>query len=463
MCRLMILSSTKKLTVSHYMLMTYMLALSERSGNTHGMGIGTNTNYLKFGENAASVVISREYVNWVKARLEEDEHTTLVGHTRLASTSFRGTANTEYSSDDAHPFLFGNPEESWGALYHNGTFKEHEDIAKKLNLEASHGLTDTALFAMLLNKEVGNKVPTTEDLFKVLEQCGKADYSMILTHTTTPAVTVLRGIKPLYMAQTNYGLMINTDQSNITDLQHVVNPGLALLDGRLLKVETPEPISIWTINQVTNGVFKKIKDIDKLKEISDPPYKHTETTARGTHGQNHWANSGYRGGYTVGRTAGDIDDDITNLSEVIHNEGAIDAKKVVAKAEAINSMLIFAMDNSISNEEIDRMFYDTYGRGSPWFTQDIDRITEMIALVNWIWEKYPETIATDEKHNDWEAWKKGCRKQGDFTNAGIYSQASKVLQTEFVSPWFLNSHEDLNTLVPLIAEIKYEPNDHRTA
>lgn len=465
MCRLMVLSSTEKLTVSHHIVMSYMLALSERSGNTHGTGVGTNTSFLKFGDNASEVVIKDEYVEWVKGLIDEEEHSTIVGHTRLASLGFRGVANTEYLAGDAHPFRFGDSEESWGALYHNGTFKEHEEIAKNLGLEDDLTLIDTALFTKFLERELEGSVPTADVLVEVLKQVGKADYAMLLTHNTTPDIMVVRGTKPLFKANTNYGLMINTDQSNITDLPGVVNPGLKLLGGRLLTVETPARVPEWTINSVTAGVFSKIRDIDEVKAISDPPYKHTPATSR-KYDRHQWdGHGGYpasRGGVNPNYAQRGFEDDLAKLKSEIHGDAEISATKIARQAMAINSITTLSLDGGISDTEIDRMFYDVHGKGAPWFTQEPERLEEMALLVEWIWEKYPKTTVTDQKVSDWVNWKKACIKAGADSSESIYHQASKLLQAEFVMPWFLNDQEDLNTMVALISEIKYETTDNRT-
>lgn len=434
MCRLMLMSSEKEITSCHYLVMSYMLALSERVGNTHGMGIGTNTDFIKFAENASAAVLTDEYIGWVQKSLKSPTHT-LLGHTRLASGVFRKVAG-DYKSDESHPFSFGLAD-SWGTVYHNGTFKEYELMAEMLKLPAGHGLTDTGIFAGLLGATVTDKVPSVEELVKLYEICGKAEYSMLITHNTLPDITVVRGNKPLYKAKSNYGLLINTSDTNIKDLPHVVNPGLKMMGYDLLKVETPIPMANWTVHKVLNGTITKVADIDELQKISDTPIVPIVTYHRRTGSEQTWQQGSM----------------LKNSEE--HNK-EIDVKEVAERAEAMTLIYILALDGALGSEELDRIFSEVYEDVGPWFTYETARLTEVANLFAWTWTKFEKTQVTTEKLNNWDAFKKVCRTAGYFTAPSVYREANKLLEGDFVNPWFLNDPEDLNTLASLVLEVVFD-------
>jgi len=431
MCRLALLSDDKEISSPHYVVMTYLLTLSERSGNTHGMGIGTNTDFIKFAQNASVAVLEDAYIEWVVKSLKSPTNT-LLGHTRLASGVFRKDAG-DYKLSESHPFSFGGAD-SWGSVYHNGTFKEYESMATLLGLPADHGLTDTAIFAQLLYNRVCEGVPTPEDLIAVYEVCGKADYSMFIAHNNTPSITVVRGNKPLYKAKSNYGLLINTDQTNLKELPFVVNPGLKLMGYDVLEVETPIFIPMWTINTVLNGTFTKVQDIDGLKKISDPPYTVVYNKR----------NLGYQQNV------------FDNLANTAKGSEEIDMAEVATRAESMLSVYILALDGALGNEELDRMFSELYGEFGPWFSYTMDQLDEVTNLCAWIWSKFEQTKVTEEKLRGWNAFKEVCIQSGHFNIAGTYGEANKMLEGGFENPWFLNDVNDFDTLSARLAEVVFD-------
>jgi len=426
MCRLSLISDSKEITSRHYLAMSYLLALSEKGGNTHGTGIGTPVDFIKFAGPATSVVLQDEYIEWVR-KTEKVPTRTLLGHTRFASGEFRKVSG-DYKTSESHPFAFGT-DGNWGSVYHNGTFKEFEAMATMLGLPTKHGLTDTEIFA-----------PSVKDLVDTYKVCGIADYSMFITHTTTPEITVVRGNKTLYRAKSNLGLIINTEQSNITDLPKVVNPAFKMLGYDLLEIETPVLVTMWTISTVLDGTFTKVEDIDELKKVNDPiipVVHHSKYKSVNPYYQGHL---GHGGGF----------DDLSDANE------KIDIGEVAKRAEAMISISILALDGVLGNDELNYIFSEVYGDTGPWFTYEAERLTEVGKLFGWSWTKYEKTRVTDKKLQDWNAFKKVCRQAGHYSAPSMYREANRVLKSSFSCPWFLNDPEELNSLAALVSEVVFD-------
>jgi len=437
-CRLSLISDSGELTTSHYLAMSYLLTLSEKGGNTHGTGIGTPVDFIKFAGPASSVVLLDQYIEWVRKTEKVPTHT-LLGHTRLASGEFRKTGG-DYESSESHPFSYGSAG-NWGSVYHNGTFKEFEIMAAVLGLPTKHGLTDTAIFAQLLGAQTNGAAPSVKDLIDTYEACGKADYSMFITHITKPEITVVRGNKTLYKAKSNLGLIINTEQSNITGLPKLVNPAFKMLGFDPLEVEIPVPITMWTINTVLDGTFTKVEDINKLKEVNDPI-----TTPVTNYTRYKSVNPYYQGNLGHGGGFDDLPDD----------DEKIDIGEIAKRAEAMISISVLALDGLLGNDELNYIFSEIYGDTSPWFAYKAEQLTEVGKLFGWSWTKYEKTRVTDKKLGDWNAFKKVCRQAGHYSAPSMYREANRVLKSSFSCPWFLNDPEELNTLAALVSEVMFD-------
>jgi len=244
------------------------MLLSARKGNTDGTGVAINNveteAWLKSGAEASEVVFKEKWKKAWKFWLEEDKFNTIFGHNRLASAIWKpAKADKELSGKHAHPHIFGQV-----VGMHNGNFKDYQDIAKKIGEHEEY--IDTQYFYDFLGSRINGSL-SVDDVVNTLLEVGEAEYSLLMRHINQPEVLVFRGNRPLFSAESNYGIFINTERENLVELDDMVNPALEHFGYPVLDMKTPTYLPEYTAYKLEAGILEKLVDFDEVKEINSPP------------------------------------------------------------------------------------------------------------------------------------------------------------------------------------------------
>lgn len=417
MCRLIALSreeTNQGISKPEELIFGSMLALSSRAGNLHGCGISTNNpdiNWLKIGTPAEDFVFEKDWKKWWDDKTEE-EFDTIVGHTRLASLKWR---NDNCPTDHAHPHHLGR-----FLLFHNGEFKESDRIAKELKID-DKDLIDTQVFLRLLEHHNQDGF-TSKGLVAALKHAGEAEYSMIIKYEGSANISVVCGNRSLFVAESNYGLLLNTQSVNINDLKSVCNYALRVFGYPILEIETPKSLDDYTLYRLRQGQLEKldcfeeeVKEINKPKTTYVSPYQSYRQAAPNNHSNEKVV------GEEIGKRA----------------EGLMALHKLLPKVPEEHHRLAMMMLYDHTPDEDEK--YPTL------LHFESEQLQEYIDLMTWAHEsgKVEDFTWSEEKYNLWM----GFTKQfPDLSVRKIYTEACHHASHQVDIPYFLTSEDILQQL-----------------
>ncbi len=418
MCRLMAFSrgeTRQGLSKPEELIFGTMLALSSRAGNLHGCGVSTNhpdINWLKIGVAAEDFVFGKDWSEWWDGKREE-EFDTIVGHTRLASLKWRSGS---YSTDHAHPHHAGK-----FILFHNGEFKESDRIAKELKVDDKN-LIDTQVFLRLLEHHNKDSF-TNKGLVAALKDAGEAEYSMIIKYEGSDSISVMCGNRSLYAAESNYGLILNTQTANIRELEDTCNYALRAFGYQPLDIKPPESLDDYTLYRLKLGQLEKLDCFEEeVKDINKPKKVHRSVSA-------------YGGGY-----------------EATSNRGSdkVDGEEVGKRAGILMSLHKFLPKVSEEHHRLAMMMlYDhTPDEDEEYPTLlhfESEQLQEYFDLMTWAHEsgKVEDFTWSEEKYNLWMGF---AKQFPDSSVRKIYTEACHSASHQVDVPYFLTSVDILQQL-----------------
>jgi len=418
MCRLIAMSKRDPIVeVNDLYVFGVLTLLSARLGNTNGIGISANTvdrlPFLKIGKPAKELVFLEPWHNWFQK--VDGYKDTLIGHVRNASTEWRVQYGQNHPTEHAHPFVVGGV-----LVMHNGIFKEHDRLAKEVNLRDA---TDSHVFTAYLANQLGG-AKVEDKLVEVLKQVGEAEYSLLIRQLGRPEVFVVRGNRTLYTMNTNYGLLLNTTEANLSDLAEAVNFGLAAFNLPLLEVvEKPKALPEYSLHVLNKGELQTIAEFKEVKNVNDPPKKYTNTTTK--------YNYGWQANYDV--------EDYQTIA------GEIDVEEAIARVEAL--VKLFGLSPKVSEETHRLTLKELTGHDLLSVANyEAIEIGELTDLLKWAWETKPELAPNEEKEQLWLAFSTASHMSGLITVESLYVLAKEVLGRDFDVPYFHNEVIDLQDL-----------------
>lgn len=116
------------------------------------------------GETHHGINADKLYIDFIKGRsIKPKLYPSIIGHTRQASPG------NVISLDNSHPFGFGDLNDGYAFVgVHNGTLKNHEDLAKKYDIELKVASGDT--LRTKIDSEILLEILYKEKNFKVLSE-----------------------------------------------------------------------------------------------------------------------------------------------------------------------------------------------------------------------------------------------------------------------------------------------------
>ena len=433
MCRLIALSADQKLGTGHKFVFSQMLCNSAAKGNDDGAGvvnIGIDPdeyggNYYKEPVSSELMVLTAKY-----REVLSQPTNILVGHTRLASIRFRST--TGYTVGETHPHIF-QFDKGWGWLMHNGNFRTLNPPPTTV------GITDSAMFAQKLGETIGNSSRLeVSHIEHTLLESGSCEYSLLIGSSTSEEVFVVRGNRNLSTLETNYGLLLNTEEEVLKDLWASLWP-LPIFGQEEIKIGVPQPLKEWTIYSLSKGVISPILDISYLKEIND-----TNPFPTGTYTAQNMVT------YTPSRTTNP-----TNGGEIIMGNSDVNKPVGVIFRERTNEFVIEITELDyrslllgLTEWEINIMFYEAFGpvantKATCWFSYQLHQLRKMNELLRWISSR-EEYKPTQYKKSIWKVF---CENHPQ----NPYLAVKERIPT-FGVPYFINNHSEFTTLESMLGD-----------
>jgi len=389
-----------------------MLVNSSSKGNNDGAGFVAGTKFFKEALSAELMVLSQEYLKI----LNDCKTNTLAGHTRLASIRYRNAMG--YTEEETHPHIFGKNKNYW--LMHNGNFKTFLPTANSK-------LTDSRLFANKLEEILGDDLLNISHIEEALTQAGTCEYSLLIGNSASEDIFVIRGNRPLATVDTNYGILLNTEEEVLKDLWVNLWP-LQVFGEEVFKLGIVNPLPEWNAYLLSEGVLSPIKSIESLKEvngISTVPFVATNTA---------WEMNmaGTRSILTSTTGTANITPDSTTV-------GTIFKDHILSLVSSITELVHIKILLSITDEELSKMFSEIFEDISErdWFNYPKPLIGKMIQFLKWLSAK-PQFLPDEEKNT---VWKMVLDKYGK----DAYSIAALCV-VGFGCPYFINSKADFSLL-----------------
>lgn len=433
MCRLVALSSDEEQTKTHEYIFNVMMMLSSRMNNAHGTGLVTQKEerlfYVRSGAGAEDFVLTEQWNDC----MQQHEHTGLFGHTRLASSTWRNGFYAAHPVEHAHP----HKVTATTLLMHNGLFKDHDKIAELLEIEPSKEVTDTMLFAKLLGGEMGTaRSPTFTHLVEALRKAGACTYGLMILSTGQAGGIIVRGGKDIYIAQSNYGLLMNTSRLNIVDTVKETTVALASMGQPVLVLEaSPTLLEEWMIYSLNGASLERLDSIpEEVREINRPPAT-VQTITR----QIPFSGSGL--GPSVLTTGGH---DVHGVSRGLH----FDWDRVFGRAKTLVE-LDSILSPVTTREELVSMLNEAHGtREHYWWRFSPKQLEELFDLLLWAFEEVPECAPSATKDRLWlEFVVENCGDSFEGSDAESLYQMATLIVPGFDEPYFLNTEEELEELV----------------
>jgi predicted glutamine amidotransferase len=417
MCRLAAFSKEEStFTDSDIFVFGWLMLLSSRKGNNDGVGVATNTlgkeSWIKLGDEADELVFKKAWKTWFS---EISGYDTVFGHARLASAAWR-SAKEKHATKHAHPHVFN------GVVgMHNGNFKDYEKIAEQIGGEKEEYI-DTQYFYDFLGQRVNGSL-SVQDVVDTLKEVGEANYSLVMRHVGQPEVLVFRGNRPLFVAKSNYGLLLNTERENLVDLPWMVNPTLEHLDRTTLEMETPSPLSEYTAYSLLRGALEELGKFDEVRSINQPPVVTT-----------HY--SGYKSYHSGNSSVA------AAVSETLPDTEILARAKALTQIKGINP---FAAD-----EDYRLTMVELYGKeilDLSW--AESEQLIYLADLMEWATELNGGIYAPTEMKNDlWSRFSIALYDENPTMPASeVYRTAGYLLSKPFDVPYWHNPVEDLEQLV----------------
>lgn len=427
MCRLVALSSDGEQTKTHEYIFNVMMMLSSRMNNAHGTGLvtqkGKKLAYVRSGASAEDFVLTEEWNKCIHR-----EHTGLFGHTRLASSTWRNGFYAAHPVEHAHP----HPVTTATVLMHNGLFKDHAKIAELLEIKPSKDVTDTMLFAQLLGKELGSTgAPTTPQLVEALREAGACTYGLMVLSTSWTNSLIVRGGKDIFMAQSNYGLLLNTSRINIVDTVKETAVALASMGQPVLVLEDdPALLKEWMIYSLEGASLERLDSIpEQVREINQPPAVVQTLTRQIPFSPVTGANT--KGFNAHGASRG-LDFDWDRV---------FGRATILVELDSILSAVV-------TREELVSMLNEAHGtQESYWWQFSPKQLEELFDLLLWAFEEVPECAPSAKKDRLWlEFVVENCGDSFESTDSESLYQMAALLMPGFDEPYFLNTEEELEQL-----------------
>jgi hypothetical protein len=421
-CRITAISRahTGGLSQAESYILATALVLSSRCGNTHGVGVATNSpggSWLKSGNQADDVVFEDSWNKWWKDA--DKDFDTIIGHNRLASLDWRTKGNT-YPTAHAHPHEFQK-----FTMVHNGMFEKYKEIAKTLSIPDDENLTDTSAFIQLL-AEYNQEKFSTKGLIAALKAAGEAQYSMIIQHSDEQDVFVVRGNRTLFVAESNYGLLINTTAVNLNDLVETTRLGLLAFGFPAMEMEKPKDLDNYTLYRLRSGKLDKVLCFEEeVKDINAPKkVVNTYNTAQQRQANNQHSN----------------------------NREVCDADQIGARTMAI--LGLFDLLPKVSEEHHRLAMLELYGDGAAGDEMkhptlhhfESEQLIEYLELVTWAQEHFDSFTA--EKYLTWSEFTNYIiESDPEITTERMYVEASHLAGVQVDIPYFFNEVSVLRSMV----------------
>jgi hypothetical protein len=320
----------------------------------------------------------------------------------LASADWRKKKQTEFPDWAAHPFEVGN-----GALlFHNGIFNEHQGLAEKYNLKDG-AYTDTMAFLEVLKKHTeGGQNIDEETIQRALEEAGVCEYALLVVESDG-TVWACRGERTLYVAETNYGILMNTEKNNLENAVARTNHVCHLLGWKPVEVTKDGifQLKAWTIHQIKDAEYVNWWDTEeRLKDINAPkPVRVVPAQA---------------------------------AAPLIKEGDVLDVGGAFARSE-----LFLAIEDKLpvimSTDDIARLVREV--TGSAWWECSEADLGEVAEILDFLWTSHPEYAPSAEKDGLW-----GEVVEADFAGCPYLAATGHV--KEFVFPYFHNTLEELKAV-----------------
>jgi predicted glutamine amidotransferase len=390
------------------LLFSNLLWISYTENNEHGTGYAAigpkDTWYYKTGESSADHVFGEEYLEFMEDHCKDS--LLLVGHTRLASTTWRNNNQKVFPDWAAHPFEVGNGV----LLFHNGFFEEHKRIAQEYGLKTGE-YTDTMAFLEILKETTQDGALVNADtITAALEKAGECEYAMLITEPSG-TLWAVRGVRTLHLIDTNYGILINTRKDNIENAVMRTNHVCRLFNLAEVEYDEVKALKEWTIHRIEKDEIVEWYDISALKEVNSPP----KAVVRLGNGAGRYSAA------TVG------DNELLDIAEII------DKTIVYLSISDLVPMLVTDKDIQLLLKEM------IGGPSDGWWDYSMADLKEVHDILRTFWDKNPEYAPSDDKD---ELWEYICTELPKNT----YITAKKFVP-DFVFPYFHNTVDELRAVV----------------